>query len=455
MSETQPVCFHQPFERFLSEDLSSQELADFEQHLSHCSECDQRLTEQTADTDFWKDTHAFLADETEMEAPLPIQSNINASLLSSFLGPTDDPHMLGRFAGYEIVGVVGRGGMGIVMKGYDRSLARYVAIKVLDPSQANMQASRERFAREAKAAAAVVDDNVIPIYGVDHWNNVPYLVMPYVKGESLQQRIDRAAPLPIETTLEVALQISRGLAAAHDQGLVHRDIKPSNILIPASVSRILITDFGLARSMDDHTLTQSGTIAGTPQYMSPEQIRGDTVDGRTDLFSLGSVIYAMACGHPPFQADYSYAIIRRITDERHRRLSQVRPGIPDFLDELVDRLLEKNPDRRFTSAQEVACHIERCLAHLRQPGIVSAPRFTKHPREMIAVWVALALLALVSIGILSWSLWPYDNQAAQAVIPQADLSWKYDDKVLDQLESEIELLREELGIDPKHSDQSP
>ena len=195
--------------------------------------------------------------------------------------------MLGRLGPYEVSGVIGAGGMGIVLKAFDCSLDRTVAIKVMAPHLASSGSARRRFAREAKAAAAVLHPNVIAIHGVAADQALPYLVMPYNRGMSLQKRIDQDGPLPLQETLRIAEQIAAGLAAAHAQGLVHRDIKPANILLEDGVERLAITDFGLARAVDDATMTRSGVIAGTPQYMSPEQARGDSIDHRSDLFSFG------------------------------------------------------------------------------------------------------------------------------------------------------------------------
>ena len=219
--------------------------------------------------------------------------------------PTDDPAMLGRLGGYEISGVVGAGGMGVVLKAIDKSLDRTVAIKVLAPHLAASGAARKRFAREAKAAAAVLHPNVIAIHSVSNDEALPYLVMPYLRGTSLQKRLDEEGPLSLHEILRIGSQIAAGLAAAHAQGLVHRDIKPANILLEQGVERVAITDFGLARAVDDATITHSGVIAGTPQYMSPEQARGEPVDGRSDLFSLGSVLYSICTGRPPFRAETS------------------------------------------------------------------------------------------------------------------------------------------------------
>src|SRR5208282_1166634 len=182
--------------------------------------------------------------------------------IADYFDPTDDPRMLGRFGGYEIVGIIGFGGMGVVLKGFEAALDRYVAIKLLAPHLASSGAARARFAREARAAAAVLHENVVAIHRVAEAKDLPYLVMPYMPGESLQKRLDEQGPMQLIEVLRIGIQTAAGLAAAHAQGLVHRDIKPGNILLDKGVERVTITDFGLARAADDASLTRSGVIAG-------------------------------------------------------------------------------------------------------------------------------------------------------------------------------------------------
>ena len=461
MAQTIDECRPDRIDSFLAGKLSSADQAELEQHLTRCDACDRTLTRRTADPDFWRDAHKFLSShDAEEDAPVRLENDLD---LKQILDPTDDPQMLGRFAGYEVAGVIGSGGMGVVMKGHDVSLDRFVAIKILHPSLRATSAARQRFSREAQAAAAVVHDNVISIYGVDQWNGVPYLVMPYVKGESLQQRIDRTAPLSIENVLEISLQIARGLSAAHDQGLVHRDIKPANILIPSSVSRIALTDFGLARAVDDASLTRSGIIAGTPQYMSPEQAKGEAVDGRSDLFSLGSIMYAMACGRPPFRADTPFGVLRRITDHPHRELHQVRSDVPRWLERIIDRLLQKEPDRRFQSAKELADHLEDCLAHLRQPTTTVLPKLQSAPMKkqrrlrpiaaLVAICGAIAIFAFLFGRPESDKSERTGSSQTTLMVPFDDHhvhAWEFDDSALSQLESDLLQLSEEISKEKNH-----
>jgi serine/threonine protein kinase len=183
--------------------------------------------------------------------------------------------------------------MGIVFKGFDPALNRYVAIKVLAPQWAPDADARRRFTREARAAAAISHPHVVAIHAVGEWKARPYLVMEYVPGASLQQWIDEGRRPGVAEILRIGMQVASGLAEAHAQGLVHRDIKPSNIMLESDLERVRITDFGLARAVDDTFLTQHGTLAGTPRYMAPEQARGERLDRRAVLVSLGGVLYVV------------------------------------------------------------------------------------------------------------------------------------------------------------------
>ncbi len=464
------TCDSDHIDDFLADRLDDTRLRAFEQHLDDCDHCCTELQRRTASVTMWTDTRSFLSSSDN--ALLASKSGNNGATSASdsirldFLAPTDDPHMLGRFGGCEICGVIGSGGMGIVLKGFDPTLNRYSAIKVLAPHYASNGAARQRFAREAQAAAAVVHDNVIAIHGVDEFNGLPYLVMPYVKGVSLQKRIDREGPLSTAEILRIALQIARGLTAAHDQGLVHRDIKPGNILLPESVERVVITDFGLARAADDASLTRSGVIAGTPQYMSPEQARGEGIDTRSDLFSLGSVIYAMCTGHPPFRAETPYGILRRITDNEPRPIREINPDVPVWLCGIADRLLAKSPQERLASAEAAAQLLEDCLAHVQKPDQVPLPAALQNttPKPKRRTWMAVLTACLAVAAALGWLAGPdrgnsHDirrpttsivEAAAPSVPMEADeheLDWNADSE-LDEIESVLKELNAQVTVDP-------
>jgi serine/threonine protein kinase/tetratricopeptide (TPR) repeat protein len=286
----------------------------------------------------------------------------------SFLGPATRTGSLGRLAHYEVLEVVGHGGMGVVLKAFDEKLHRVVAIKAMSQPLAASPVARRRFIREAQACAAVRDEHVIGIHEVEEANQPPYLVMDYISGQSLRQRIEIGPPLTIAEILRIGMQTASGLAAAHAQGLIHRDVTPSNILLENGVQRVKITDFGLARLVDDASITQPGVVAGTPQYMSPEQAKGEVVDHRSDLFSLGSVLYAMCTGQPPFRGSTTVAVLRRVVDESPRPIREVNAEIPDWLVAVIGKLLDKQPADRFQSAGEVAELLGKQLARLQQPA---------------------------------------------------------------------------------------
>ncbi|GEM_PF-5755871 len=283
-----------------------------------------------------------------------------------FLKPSAKEGVLSELGGYEVLSVIGRGGLGVVLKARDPALNRVVAIKVPASEYAANAFARQRFAREAQAAAAVAHDHVVTIHAVGEDGSVPYLVMELVDGISLQEKIDQTGPLDVLQILRLGTQMARGLAAAHAQGLVHRDIKPANILLEDG-QRAKLTDFGLARAVDDVRMTQTGMVAGTPQYMSPEQAHGRPVDHRSDLFSLGSVLYAMCTGRPAFRADSAMAVLKRVCDDEQRPACEVNPAVPEWLSDIVDCLLAKDPADRIQTAGEVAELLERRLAHVQEP----------------------------------------------------------------------------------------
>jgi serine/threonine protein kinase len=290
-----------------------------------------------------------------------------------FLTPCDKPGRIGTLNQYEIMEVVGHGGMGAVLRAFDTKLSRVVAVKIMSPTLAANPTAVKRFLREATTAASVHHDHVVTIHAVDDGHQPPYLVMQFIEGQTLQQKIDREGALELKQILRIGSQAAAGLAAAHKLGLIHRDVKPANILLENGVERVKITDFGLARAADDVQMTQTGIIAGTPQYMSPEQARGEPIDARSDLFSLGSVLYTMCAGRPAFRADNPVAVLRRICDDTPRPIHELNAEIPPWLEGIVDKLLAKNPVDRFSSAEELAELLDQCLAHVQNPALHALP----------------------------------------------------------------------------------
>src|SRR3989440_9419475 len=260
-----------------------------------------------------------------------------------------------------------------VFKAFDPRLHRVVAIKVLSPAYAANGAARKRFSREAQAVAAVKNEHVVAIYDVQAEAQPPFLVMECVDGVSLQDKIDKQGPFGVEEILRIGMQVAEGLAGAHKQGKIHRDIKPANILLENGVERVKITDFGMARAVDDASVTQSGTVAGTPMYMSPEQAEGLAIDHRSDLFSLGTVLYAMGTGHPPFRASSTHAVLKRVIDATPRPIREVNNEMPDWLEAIIAKLHAKKPGERFQTAKEVAELLGQYLAHVQQPQHVPVP----------------------------------------------------------------------------------
>lgn len=397
-------CDRFPLSRFLSGELSEAELQEVETHLSCCSQCRQRLEEHTAPHDEWQELRELLSDDATSGHFPSLAANDELEACRRLLGPTDDPRMMGRIATYEVVGFLGRGGMGIVFKAFDPSLNRYVAIKMLAPMLLSSGVFKQRFLREAQSAAAVVHDNVVGIHAISEWQGIPYLVMTFVRGQSLQSRLTSRGHLSLREVLRIGMQIASGLAAAHAQGLIHRDIKPANILLESDVDRVIITDFGIARAIDDLGFTRSNTLLGTPEYMSPEQARDESLDFRTDLFSLGCVLYEASTGKSPFRSSTSYGAIRKVIELSPPSIRTLVPDLPEWFAKFVGRLLKKDRNSRFESAAEVSTLLTQCLAHLEQPQVAPFPKTLSQstPRRFSAVllrrpimtvsWIVMAVL---------------------------------------------------------------
>lgn len=403
------------FQELLHGTLSAEQQAELTRHLDACAACREKLDRLAAGDDAWLAAARDLGEQAPPEPALeqvmraikhdagPTETQTPAADCLDFLDPSEKPGHLGRLAHYEILQIIGQGGMGIVLKAMDESLQRVVAIKVLAPQLATNATARQRFQREARAAAAISHEHVVTIHAVDEAKGLPYLVMQYVAGVSLQERLDKSGPLGVKEILRIGHQAACGLAAAHPQGLVHRDVKPANILLENGVERVKLTDFGLARVADDASLTQSGFVAGTPQYMAPEQADGLRVDHRADLFSLGSVLYAMSTGRPPFRASTTAAVLRRVSEDEPRPVREINPEIPEWLEAIISKLHAKEPADRFQSAADVAELLGEHLAHLQQPARTPLPaqppparpvRGAPPPRRLGWVVAAVVLLGL-------------------------------------------------------------
>ena len=318
--------------------------------------------------------------------------------LEAILLPPTKPDTIGRIGAYHVLGVLGHGGMGIVLKAEDEALHRLVAIKVLMPSRLTSLGARRRFEREARAAAAINHSNVVIIYGVGEQNGAPYLVMELISGQSLRQRIRSGPPLTRAELFRIAVQITEGLAAAHDHGVIHRDIKPANIMLERGVERVKITDFGLAlAALDASDVTSLNQVVGTPAYMSPEQVRGERADARSDLFGLGCVFYAMVAGASPFQGAHTLDVIRRVSDHQPPPLREICPNAGVAFSNIVEKLLSKNPANRYATAAEVASVLKEQLALLNLADSAEASKTLiipgkKAPALPQRSWVSMLLL---------------------------------------------------------------
>jgi serine/threonine-protein kinase len=333
---------------------------------------------------------------------------------------------------YAIEAVIGFGGMATVYRASDPDLNRPVAIKVLHPHLHATGNSRQRFLREAQSAASIAHPNVIAIYGVHQVESQSFLVMQWVSGGSLQQRIDREGPLDLEDVLRIGLQIAEGLTAAHTHGVIHRDIKPANILLEDGNRRVLLSDFGLARTLDDATLTASGLIAGTPAYMSPEQARGESIDFRSDIYSLGGVIFAMSTGHAPFSANSTLRLLRDVSERPFPSARVYQEQLPVWFDRLIERLTRSETDDRVPDALTASELIRGCLMHVTNPELHPLPSDlvetlparvqTLHPRRW---WAGIAGLAiLVSVFVLCWQNVNWNLGATRLQTTAAPHAWE-------------------------------
>ncbi|MCA9168061.1 MAG: serine/threonine protein kinase, partial [Planctomycetales bacterium] len=316
----------------------------------------------------------------------------------------------GKLHHFQISRVIGQGGMGIVLEAFDTHLHRTVALKVLNPQYQSHDVARQRFCREGRAAAAISHEHVVPMYQVAKAaeGEVAYLVMQLIEGDTLEDRLSNGQPLPPNEVARIGMQIAAGLSAAHKREMVHRDIKPGNVLIEADTNRVKLTDFGLARAADDVKLTKTGMVTGTPLYMSPEQTLGETADERSDLFSLGVVMYEMATGQAPFQAPSAIGVMQNITKLTPDAPHKVNRDISRPLSDLIMSLLAKKPEDRPESASAVATALASIVSEygpispLQVPAVAATEvkKLSGSYRRNERRWVLAAWLA-GAIGLLS------------------------------------------------------
>ncbi len=352
--------------------------------------------------------------------PAPSSASLTDDL-QPILGPSQGPGEIGRLGGYRVLKLLGTGGMGVVFQAEDTRLQRPVALKVMKPVLAASASARQRFLREARATAALSHERVVAIYQVGEDRGIPFLAMECLQGETLNERIKREGRLPAAEVLRIGREIAEGLSVGHERGLIHRDIKEGNIFLevvrggavkddnapgtpyPAPRTRVKILDFGLVRAVaDDALLTQSGAVLGTPAYMAPEQADGQAVDARSDLFSLGCILYHLATGRLPFRGTGTTSLLLAVATQQPAPPCQLHPEVPPALSTLIMQLLEKKPAGRPASAaavvariREIEVEVERQAERKREKQGVTPIRPAKHR------WLPLAAVAAAfGIGII-------------------------------------------------------
>jgi predicted Ser/Thr protein kinase len=307
---------------------------------------------------------------------------------------------------YEVEELVGHGGMSSVYKAHDSLLERHVALKILHEQYNGDEDFVERFKREARSVAQLQHPNIVTVIDRGEEDGRQYIIFEYIDGENLKERIVREGRLDVGEALEIALEVARGLAFAHDNGLVHRDVKPQNVLLNGD-GRAKVTDFGIARTVDVDGMTQTGTVLGTSNYIAPEQASGQRVDAHSDVYSLGAVLYELLAGDVPFPGESFVAVAMKHLHEPPPNLLDVRKDIPLRVAAAVDRALEKDPEQRFPTMDAFAAELEACLAELDRGEdgeatmVIPARQRAARRRKQVSRWpVAIVLLALLAIAAI-------------------------------------------------------
>jgi serine/threonine protein kinase len=325
--------------------------------------------------------------------------------VDAFLEASDqtesDEKDLPSFPGYATIRELGRGGMGVVYAGRDRRLGRKVALKVVHPDRVHSANDRDRFLREARAMAAVQSERVMPIFHVGVANGLLFIVMPLLDGETLADRLGREVKLSPSDVIRIGRDMAEGLAAVHVKGLIHRDLKPANVWLEGAVGRAKLLDFGLAADLDrtGPDLTAEGAVIGTASYMSPEQANGKPLDARSDLFSLGTILYEMATGKSAFRKESLTATLMAVSEKHPLPAHKLNPSVPTALSAVVMRLLCKNPTDRPASAELVAKELAAIDA-----GQGDTQEYRPRPshRALFRAVVVVGVLIALSIGF--WQL---------------------------------------------------
>ncbi|MFB0565689.1 MAG: protein kinase [Candidatus Aminicenantaceae bacterium] len=359
----------------------------------------------------------------ECATPLPSLEEIAVSHTKTLQTPAKELIKGKTFAGrYQINEELGRGGMGVVYKANDTKLKRTVALKFLPPELIHIPDVKERFMREAQAAAALDHPNICTVYEFDEAEEKTFISMAYVEGQSLKKKIE-SGPLKLDEALKIATQIAEGLQEAHKKGVVHRDIKSANIMVTEK-GQAKIMDFGLARATGRTLVTKEGMTMGTIAYMSPEQARGEEVDFRTDIWSLGVVLYEIFGGQLPFKGEHDQAVVYSILNEKPKPVTDLQPEIPKALEQIVGRALEKNPDKRYQQIEELLDDLRSISEGIVPEGVRVRLRKAKLLRRKKAILYAGIAGFLIIMTVIALSLFTGRGDAIDsiAVLPLDNLS---------------------------------
>ena len=312
------------------------------------------------------------------------------TMVSSRAPLSPDTLLAGR---YRIIKIAGRGGMGVVYEAEDTKLGRHVALKLLPHELIIDPGARKRFIHEARAAAGLESPNICTVYEIHDEGGDPFISMEFIEGASLRESLNRG-PLGIRRAVDIAIQVAKGLQAAGRKGIIHRDIKSANIMLTRD-GQAKIMDFGLAKVAGSTMLTKTGAVMGTAAYMSPEQGRGECVDGRTDIWSLGVVLYEMLSGQLPFKGDSEASVLYAVLHEQPQRLREIHPAVPEDLDEIVHVAMAKKPEERYSSAGEMLIDLRKCLAGLGSECEEEPTTFGLPQRSRIVLPVALTFAVII------------------------------------------------------------
>lgn len=404
--------------------LRSQEEAAITDHIDRCKVCQSTLDEigacldatsgMTPHSEPLLDSNELRQRLQKLKEDLPAESRHSVKTFTDLLPWLEPSGEIGRIDEFDLLECVGRGGMGIVFRAHDKSLDRIVAIKVLSPALLADVTAPDRFLREARSAAGVNHPHVVTVHAVSQIRELPYLVMEFVDGESLQERMDREGQLPLPAIITIAKQMAEALAAAHATGVIHRDVKPANVLLDTTTHNAKLTDFGLARVVEGSSLTRSGLLLGTPEFIAPEQVQGAPVDHRADLFSLGSVMYMMCTGFVPFRGPSPMSTMNQVCAGGAKPVKQLNADIPSWLSNLIRSLHATEPQLRPASARSVvdAIHRGEATTNLNDPRVVESPPAVNlaerpHPRKLrkrsrVSWWFPIGgICLLVVIGMVA------------------------------------------------------